>query len=74
MSVRARPLLHDVIPIMDLLEVMLKEASENRALKPAVRVAASLGREVLNRYYAKTDESIMYRVAMSTCTRYLSVV
>ncbi len=68
MSVRARPLLHEVIPVMDLLEGMLKEASENRALKPAVRVAASLGRAVLNRYYSKTDDSIMYRLAISTYT------
>ncbi len=51
--------------MIDLIHVMLKTASNDRGLKSAVRVAASLGCTVLNRYYSKTDDSIMYRCAMS---------
>ncbi len=74
MSVRARPLLHEVIPMIDVIEAVLKQAADDGVLetetgtvylKPAVRVAASLGCDVLNRYYSKTDDSIMYRCAMS---------
>ncbi|KAI0682481.1 hypothetical protein C8T65DRAFT_596720, partial [Cerioporus squamosus] len=68
MSVRARPLLHKVICVMDALEAMLTEAHENPALLPAVRAAASLGRAVLNKYYAKTDDSIMYRCTICEYT------
>jgi len=32
---------------------------------PAVRGGAKKGIAVLNKYYAKTDESIMYRIAIS---------
>lgn len=44
---------------------MLETASDNDALFPAIRAAAAKGIAVLNKYYAKTDESIMYRCAMS---------
>ncbi len=64
MSARSRPLLHEVIPVIDLLEGMLMDASTNAALHPAVRAAASLARTVLNKYYEKTDESILYRCAI----------
>ncbi|TFK79869.1 hypothetical protein K466DRAFT_579083 [Polyporus arcularius HHB13444] len=70
MSERGRPLLHEVIPMIDVIDGMLKGASNDRGLKPAVRVAASLGRAVLNRYYSKTDDSIMYRCAMIMHPRY----
>ena len=65
MSVRQRPLLHEVIPIMDLLDTMLDQASSDLRLKPAVRLGAALGQAVLNKYYARTDDSIMYRCVMS---------
>ncbi len=52
--------------MIDLLEGMLGDASSNVTLNPAVRVAASLGQGVLNKYYQKTDESVMYRCAICT--------
>jgi hypothetical protein len=44
---------------------MLETASDNKALFPAVRAAAAKGIAILNKYYVKTDESIMYRCTMS---------
>lgn len=60
--------------MIDVIEGILKEAADDGTLKTAtgiiylkaaVRVAASLGRDVLNRYYSKTDDSVMYHCAMS---------
>jgi len=68
MSQSKTPLLYQVIPIIDALTRMLETVSENGALFPAVRAAATKGIAVLNKYYAKTDESIMYRCAMSKST------
>lgn len=65
MSQSKTPLLYQAIPIIDALTRMLETASDNDALFPAVRAAAAKGIAVLNKYYAKTDESIMYRCAMS---------
>lgn len=65
MSQSKTPLLYQVVPIIDALTRMLEIASDNEALFPAVRAAATKGIAVLNKYYAKTDESIMYRCAMS---------
>ena len=63
MSQLQRPLLHEVIPVMDILERMLKGKAADRELHSAVRAAASLGCDVLNKYYAKTNDSILYRGA-----------
>ena len=65
MSQSKTPLLYQVIPLIDTLTRMLETASDNKALFPAVRAAAAKGIAILNKYYAKTDESIMYRCAMS---------
>lgn len=67
MSQSNRPLLHEVIPVIDKLYSMLKKASKNTDLDPVVRAAARRGRVMLNKYYSATDDSIMYRAAMSKC-------
>ena len=54
-----------MIPLINTLTRMLETASDNKALFPAVCAAAAKGIAILNKYYAKTDESIMYRCAMS---------
>ena len=66
MSQTGRPLLHEVIQMIDLLERMLKSRSEDVKLRPIVRASASLGRDMLDKYYAKTDESIMCRTGIRT--------
>ena len=65
MSQSKTPLLYQVIPLIDTLTRTLETASDNKALFPAVRAAAAKGIAILNKYYAKMDESIMYRCAMS---------
>ena len=65
MSQSKTPLLYQVIPLIDMLTRMLETASDNKALFPAVRAATAKGTAILNKYYVKTDESIMYRCAMS---------
>lgn len=53
---------------MDALTHMLETVSENKVLFLAMRASAAKGIAVLNKYYAKTDESIMYHYAMSKST------
>lgn len=43
---------------------MLDDAVDDVDLHVLVRAAASRGRTILNKYYSRTDESIMYRLAM----------
>ncbi len=59
------PLLHQVIPVIDTLTGMLEDVIESDKTMDMVRVAAARGLAVLNKYYSKTDESVMHRVAMS---------
>ena len=62
------PLLHEVIPLIDMLYDRLKIARDNSEHHAVVRAAAARGIVMLNKYYSATDESIMYRAAMSTST------
>lgn len=59
------PLIHEVIPIMDILTKKIDDSITDTSLHIAVRAAAARGRVILNKYYSKTDESIMYRMGMS---------
>lgn len=59
------PLIHEVIPIFDALTTALDEFLDNEELLPAVRAAALRGITMMNKYYALTDDSVVYRVAMS---------
>lgn len=61
------PLIHDVIPFIDGLTAMLDEVIDDVLISLTVRHAALRGVLLLNKYYAKTDDSIIYRIAMSTC-------
>ena len=58
------PLVHEVIPIFDIVSRALDEHVSDITLPPSVRVAASRGRAMLNKYYGLTDDSIVYRIAM----------
>lgn len=59
------PLLHQVIPVIDILTECLEDISSNSQYYSTIRAGAAKGLAVLNKYYSKTDESIMYRCAMS---------
>ncbi|KZS97493.1 hypothetical protein SISNIDRAFT_390746, partial [Sistotremastrum niveocremeum HHB9708] len=67
------PLLYQVIPLIDKLDshlLLLMKINVQRPLHNTIRHAAHLARAVLNKYYSRTDESIMYRVAMVLHPRY----
>ena len=52
---------------MDALTHMLEHVTSNVQLLPSVRAAAACGKAVLDKYYSLTDDSVMYRLAMSKC-------
>jgi hypothetical protein len=57
-----------VIPTMDRIDNMLKD-SMTEPLTPAVKHALKFARQLMNKYYARTDLSNVYRIAMGKwCT------
>jgi hypothetical protein len=54
-----------VIPAMDHIDQVLASQSLNKALDASIRVALTLAKKTLNRYYTLTDSSEVYRIAMS---------
>ncbi|KAK7685245.1 hypothetical protein QCA50_011608 [Cerrena zonata] len=64
------PLLHHVIPLIDLCMTLLEDAIADSSNHQSVHVAAVCGLRVLNKYYSKTDDSVMYRIAMVLHPRY----
>jgi hypothetical protein len=65
MSQSQVPLLHEVIPLIDIITHHIDKFIDNTENFPAVRSAARQGRAMIDKYYGLTDESIVYRVAMS---------
>jgi hypothetical protein len=65
LSQKKIPLLHEVIPVIDLLTNHLEDISGDAKYLPSICAGAAKGLAVLNKYYSKTDESVMYRCAMS---------
>ena len=59
------PLIHQVIPIIDIVSKALDEFIDDATLPPAICSAAVHGSLMLNKYYSKTDESVIFRIAMS---------
>jgi hypothetical protein len=57
---------HEVIPIFDIISRTIDENMANLTLPPAVCVAATRGRKMLDKYYGLTDNTIVYRIAMCT--------
>jgi len=64
---RDTPNLATVVPAMDLISNTLTTASESSSkYSLAIRAALTLGKRTLDKYYNKTGESEVYRIAMST--------
>lgn len=63
-STGTNALLHEVIPIMDTLTRHLDDVYDRESTSPLIRLAVAMGRRILDKYYSKTDASIMYRAAM----------
>ena len=57
--------MHEVIPFIDLLTAHVNKFASDDMLSPCVRAAAKRGRCILDKYYAATDETSIYRIAMS---------
>lgn len=53
-----------VIPMMDVIDDFFTE-TPTRMLHPAVKSALTLAQATLNKYYSRTDDSNVYRIAMS---------
>jgi hypothetical protein len=50
---------------MDHIDETLTTSSLNNKYSPSIRAALSIGKKTLNRYYNVTDQSEVYRIAMS---------
>jgi hypothetical protein len=61
---RSTPNLATIIPAMDFINDKLTAHAHDRSLSPAIKASLELGKKTLNRYYALTDSSEVYRVAM----------
>ncbi len=64
-SKSGKPLIFEVFPAIDKLMRFLEQGRDDMELHAAVRMACYRAILVLNKYYAKSDESIIYRIAMS---------
>ena len=60
------PLISSVIPNIDAPVQAIDDFRDDTSKHPAVRSAAMHGLNILNKYYQKSDESFMYRIAMGT--------
>jgi hypothetical protein len=64
MSQSKTPLVHNVIPIIDIIAWVVDNYSSDTALPPAMHMATLRGRTMPNKYYGLTDESIVYHITM----------
>ncbi|KAJ7623107.1 hypothetical protein DFH06DRAFT_1008907, partial [Mycena polygramma] len=65
-----------VIPTMDKIDLQLTHGSTSNilpTLHSSVRMALLLAKKKMNHYYARTDESNVYRIAMSISTATYSI-
>jgi len=52
---------------MDHIDEHLATAATNRRYPLAIQAALAIGKKTLNRYYDRTDQSEIYRIAMGMC-------
>ena len=64
MSSNRHALIQDVIPYIDILTEHVDKFKADASKKAVVRAAAARGRVILDRYYSRTDEGSIYRIAM----------
>ena len=62
---RSTPNLATVIPAMDHIDEVLTTSSLDNMYSPSICAALSIGKKTLNHYYDATDQSEVYRIAMS---------
>ena len=59
------PNVASVIPAMDHLDEHLASIATSPKYGRAIKAAVALGKRTLNKYYDNTDQSKIYRIAMS---------
>ena len=64
MSSHRHALIQDVIPYLDILTEHVDKFKADTSKAATVRAAAARGRVILDRYYSRTDEGSIYRIAM----------
>jgi hypothetical protein len=62
-----RPLLHEVLPMFDKLDDAFTEMVKDFTMNSVVRYLVSCGFSLLDKYYGKTDEGVLYRAALCEC-------
>ena len=60
-----KPLIHQIIPLIDQLHTRLTDLRNDNMVHMSICHAANNAIVVLNKYYSRMDECIMYCVAMS---------
>lgn len=79
MSMSQHPMIHEVIPYMDIINKEFEQtllADKNteddapRKVPLVICKAVQKGLIILNKYYVKTDESVMWKTAMCIFTSY----
>ena len=65
------PCIANVIPAMDRMHADLVTASANENYSPAIRAALKIGKKLLDKYYSITDNSEIYRIAMSKLYQFI---
>lgn len=61
---QGKPNIDSVIPAMDYLDQQLTTSALNMKYSKPIKASITLGKKTLNRYYDKTDQSEIYRIAM----------
>lgn len=56
---------------MDHFDQVLTTAMLSSKYSIAIRSAVRLGKKTLDKYYSKTDDSHIYRIAMGKCPLYI---
>jgi hypothetical protein len=51
---------------MDIIDAHLATAALDNRYSPSIQAALAVGKNLLNKYYKKTDQSELFRIAMGT--------
>jgi hypothetical protein len=68
------PLIHEVIPIIDVITHVLDDFIADSTKFPIIHAATRRGLAMINKYYGLTDNSVIYRVAMCLSFYYATII
>ena len=64
MSALNRPYVADILPLINLLFKHFEIVQADISKSPLVHAAAEKAEALLEKYYSKTDDSVVYRIAI----------